>query len=257
MARTRSFYPPALCDKCQQPPILGVALFPARGIWLCQSCLADETPGDDITSKAARRSLRAEEERSFSRREKAAGRIESVNDASLQARRHSHAADSIKNLGLQKVQGAFIASGEAASVEGYLKDTLADPDLAAIESSEMRGRLLLDNGIVSLGIDSSNTIGAANTIEKMQVHQLALAHKIALEQAAKARYENDPKIEMRRLQTSARMMDTFQQGVFALHKLRTGGTQNVVVQHVHVADGGQAVIGAVQTGRNNEDAHQD
>ena len=42
--------------------------------------------------------------------------------------------------------------------------------------------------------------------------------------------------------SSARMMDAFQKGVLALHKLRTGGTQVVTVQHVNVSDGGQAVV---------------
>jgi hypothetical protein len=39
---------------------------------------------------------------------------------------------------------------------------------------------------------------------------------------------------MKRLQTSARMMKAFQHGVLTLHRLRTGGTQSVFVQHIHV-----------------------
>jgi hypothetical protein len=41
---------------------------------------------------------------------------------------------------------------------------------------------------------------------------------------------------------SAKMMDAFQKGTLALHKLRTGGKQVVTVQHVNVSDGGQAVV---------------
>src|SRR5262245_25534436 len=40
----------------------------------------------------------------------------------------------------------------------------------------------------------------------------------------------------------ARMMATFQQGVIVLERKRSGGVQRVQVQHVTVADGGQAVI---------------
>jgi hypothetical protein len=58
--------------------------------------------------------------------------------------------------------------------------------------------------------------------------------------------EYDRAIQVKRLQVAARMMTVFQQGVLTIHKLRTGGTQNVVVQHVYVGDGGQAVVGAVQ-----------
>ena len=137
--------------------------------------------------------------------------------------------------------------GEAASSPGYLKDTLADPDLVAIESSEMRGRLLLSNEVVALGIDVSNTIGASNTLEKLLAHEIALAHKIAFAQAAKAKNEYDPAMEIKRLHASAKMMSAAQQGMLTLQKLRNGGAQQMVVQHVHVAEGGQAVIGAVQT----------
>jgi hypothetical protein len=45
------------------------------------------------------------------------------------------------------------------------------------------------------------------------------------------------------------MMDAFQKGTLALHKLRTGGTQTVTVQHVNVSDGGRAVVtGGINAG---------
>jgi hypothetical protein len=45
---------------------------------------------------------------------------------------------------------------------------------------------------------------------------------------------------------AARLLDAFQRGALALDRLRNGGRQTVVVQHVSVAEGGQAVVaGAV------------
>jgi hypothetical protein len=41
---------------------------------------------------------------------------------------------------------------------------------------------------------------------------------------------------------SARMIQVYQEGLLTLQKLRTGGKQTVVVQHVQVGEGGQAVI---------------
>ena len=38
------------------------------------------------------------------------------------------------------------------------------------------------------------------------------------------------------------MMQVYQEGLLALQKLRSGGKQTVVVQHVQVSEGGQAVI---------------
>jgi hypothetical protein len=42
-----------------------------------------------------------------------------------------------------------------------------------------------------------------------------------------------------------KLMRTFTAQMEALRKYRTGGEQKVTVQHVHVNDGGQAVVGNV------------
>ncbi len=46
----------------------------------------------------------------------------------------------------------------------------------------------------------------------------------------------------RLLNTAARLMTSFQDGMTALHRMRRGGRQVVTVQHVQVSDGGQAVV---------------
>ena len=38
------------------------------------------------------------------------------------------------------------------------------------------------------------------------------------------------------------MMDAYQHGLLTLQKIRNGGTQTVVVQHVNVGDGGRAMV---------------
>ena len=38
------------------------------------------------------------------------------------------------------------------------------------------------------------------------------------------------------------MMQVYQEGLLALARFRTGGKQTVVVQHVRVSNGGQAVV---------------
>ena len=110
-------------------------------------------------------------------------------------------------------------------------------------------------GCVALAVDTAETIQAANSIEKMMAHQLAAAHKLAMTFAGKAQQliEEEgigwtPKLALyateasRVANASAKMMDAFQKGTLALHKLRTGGKQVVTVQHVNVSDGGQAVV---------------
>jgi hypothetical protein len=122
---------------------------------------------------------------------------------------------------------------------------LADSTLAAVESSHTRGKLLLDNNAVALGVDVSNTAQASNTYEKLLAHQIAVSHKVALEQAAAADRERDPLVAIKRLQVSARMMATSQQAMLTLQKLKVGTNHTVVVQHVSVSGHGQAVIGNV------------
>ena len=214
--------------------------------WICPACLADTTPGDDVMTKAGHEDVQRHEYEALSRRARAAGDIETAERHERESNWHGHAVVALKSHGFRRVKNALVAGGEASASPGYFKDTLADPGLTAIESAEARGKLLLVNDVVALGVDIANTIGASNTMEKLLAHEMALAHKLANEQASKASHEYDPAIQVKRLQVAARMMAVFQQGVLTLHKLRTGGTQNVVVQHVYVAEGGQAVIGAVQ-----------
>lgn len=247
MAR-RLFYPPAICERCCKQPPVGESLWHSGVVWLCPACLSEETPGQDLMTKIATKSVMAEETRALSRRERSAGDIKEAEYQKRQSSWHGHAAEALKSQSKHRVQNAVLISREAATSPGYFKDTLADPDLAAIESSEMRGRLLLSNDVVSLGIDISNTVGASNTLEKLLAHEIALAHKVAFEQAAMAHREYEPAMGLKRLQASAKMMATAQQGMLTLQKLRNGGAQQIVIQHVHVADGGQAVVGAVQAG---------
>lgn len=244
----RSFLPPALCDVCRKRPSLGDTMTHTGTAWVCPACLADVTPGDDALSKAAHENVQSDEYKALSRRARASGDIENAEKHQRESNWHGHAVVALKSHGFQRVKGALVAGGEASASPGFFKDTLADPGLTAIESSEARGKLLLANDVVALGIDIANTISASNTMEKLLAHELALAHKLANEQASMASRERDPAIQVKRLQVAARMMTVFQQGVLTLHKLRTGGTQNVVVQHVYVADGGQAVVGAMQAG---------
>jgi hypothetical protein len=59
-----------------------------------------------------------------------------------------------------------------------------------------------------------------------------------------------PPFEMVRLSNAAsRMMQIYQEALLTLQKIRTGGKQTVVVQHVEVSEGGQAVIaGSMKSG---------
>jgi hypothetical protein len=59
--------------------------------------------------------------------------------------------------------------------------------------------------------------------------------------------------QVRLLNAGARLVEVFQKGALALHKIRTGGKQTVVVQHVNVTNGGQAVVAGSVKGRGSTD----
>jgi len=92
-------------------------------------------------------------------------------------------------------------------------------------------------------------------------HQIAAAHGLAMKFAAKSEQmlgfvtswdttarQQVSNIEASRLANSAaRMMESFNQGLLTLDRLRNGRQQLVTVQHVNVANGGQAIVaGAVK-----------
>jgi hypothetical protein len=248
MAKQRAFLPPAVCSRCNQRPALGETLFHSGTVWICGACLTDDEPGDDVLTKMANRSIQADEFQADSKRARIAGDIEQAAVLEREAQWHQHAVMALRENGERQARDVPVVNGEALpNQSGYLRDTLADPGLVAIESSYTRGRLLHANDVVALGIDVSNSAGATNTHEKLVAHEIALAHKVAMEQANKARREHDPAIELKRLQISARFMAVAQEGILTLQKLKTRGPQSVTVQHVHVASGGQAVVGNVQS----------
>ena len=85
-----------------------------------------------------------------------------------------------------------------------------------------------------------------NETEGLLVAQMTAAHNSALECLRRANLQNQT-FEGRKLNLTFadRFMRTFAVQVEALARLRKGGQQKVVVEHVHVYPGGQAIVGNV------------
>jgi hypothetical protein len=242
----RRFLPPVVCTKCSHPPVLGETLVSfGDDVWLCATCVTEQTGGGDLAAMQAAETLRYEQDQISAKRSRAASWIESAASYDADADWHRAQAVAIRHHGNRLARATPIVQGEAVPASGLLRDTLTDAGLVAIESSYTRGRLLQANDAVALGVDVSNTAHAANTHEKLLAHQIAVAHKTALEQAAAADRERDTEVAVKRLQISARMMSVSQQAMLTLQKLKTGTNHTVVVQHVSVSGHGQAVIGNV------------
>ncbi len=138
--------------------------------------------------------------------------------------------------------GELIAS--AQKILTPATQSLKTADKITLDASLDRVELVYKNGVLNMALDAAESIGAENPIEQMLVHQMTAAHRAAFDLIAEAGNIRDPVEKCRLLNTAARLMDAYQKGVLTINKIRTGGQQTVVVQHVQVTDGGQAVINA-------------
>lgn len=131
-----------------------------------------------------------------------------------------------------------------------IRDTLASPDVAAIQASIDRTDLLTQAGtdILALGIDAAQSANCDNSLEKMLAHQLALAHQSVFKVIDQALQQRSAVETARLINAGARLMTVYQQGMLALHRIKNGGNQVVTVQHVTVNGGQTVVAGSMQTG---------
>ena len=128
------------------------------------------------------------------------------------------------------------------------------PDMLAADASLARLSLAREADVLTMAVETAQDTGATTAAEKMLAHQLAAAHPLAMGLFATAAGElhkhrvaghlnPDALAEaVRSANAGARVMAAFAQGALALDRLRNGGRQTVTVQHVTVADGGQAVV---------------
>jgi len=137
----------------------------------------------------------------------------------------------------------------------HIVDTLQEPNMIGVVASEHRLDLAACVGsrVAESAIDAAQSAQAGNSLEKMLCHQMAAAHRAAMKLLGSSLNSSLPPVEMARLSNaSARMMQIYQEALLTLQKLRTGGKQTVVVQHVQVSEGGQAVIAGSVAGTSGE-----
>jgi aminoglycoside phosphotransferase family enzyme len=247
MGRCRGFLPPPVCEQCGQSPTLGETLWPGDQ-WLCISCRSESIPGKDTLSKSMLKMIEHRQERNL------ACTLEAQGDP---APTEHHRAEWARQLATNLHRRGTARSKELAQAKGEvippetdqsLHDTLAVPDLASVEASFERSRLLLSSGpnVAAMGLDAADTIQAQNSLEKMLAHQLAATHAVIMEQVGQVHSREEGQASAKRLTAIARCLTAYQQGVLTVKKLRQTGNQRIVVQYVNVSEGGQAVIGTVE-----------
>jgi len=248
MGRQRGFWPPTLCQQCGKPPDLGQTLWPGDQ-WRCLACLEPTVPGKDTLSKSMAKMREHRQERNLAYTLDAQGdAAHTEHERAAWARR---IAAILYKRGTARSKDLAQAKGEAISSEGHpLHDTLTVPDLASVEASFERSRLLLASGpnVAAMGVDASDTIQAQNSLEKMLAHQLAATHAVVMEQLGQVHVRADASTNAKWLTAIARCLQAYQQGLITPKKLRQTGNQRILVQHVNVREGGQALIGTIERG---------
>src|SRR5215203_221246 len=148
----------------------------------------------------------------------------------------------------QRAAGNELAGhGDGSS---FLFKTLDHPDYLAAEASQRRLQLASNAGALTLAIDTADTVGAENSAEQMLAHQMAHRASMKLLEQMNALLQHNlaancesANLRVTRLVgAAARMMGAYQGGLLTLQRLRSGGTQKIVVQHVTVEGGGQAIV---------------
>ena len=88
-------------------------------------------------------------------------------------------------------------------------------------------------------------IRPADEIEAMLAVQMVATHETAMDVLIRAKQADLMPTLQECGSLAVKLMRTYTAQVEALARLRRGGEQRVIVHHVHVNEGGRAVVGAV------------
>jgi hypothetical protein len=151
-----------------------------------------------------------------------------------------------------------------------LVNTIKDPDRLTAAAELKRLDLANRTGSLDIGLDAADTIQPRNSLEKMLAHQLGALHHSAMIATEKGLMwlgkadpdmgQYGPRVQPHVANTEAarafgaatRLMQTYQEGLLTLAKIRTGGKQQVTVNHIHqnvqAQDGSQVVVAGKMKG---------
>jgi hypothetical protein len=138
--------------------------------------------------------------------------------------------------------------------DARLKDALGTTSPAFVNTELLRLLNLfcdragtIDEGAVNAALAVIDGLKPQNEIEAMLVVQMAVTHALAMKFSARlynGALETIPQQDSAAL-TLSRLQRAFTTQMDSLSNMRRGGRQKVVVEHVHVYPGGQAIVGNV------------
>lgn len=112
-----------------------------------------------------------------------------------------------------------------------------------------RGQAIPSEGDLNAAVAAVAGIAPQNETEAMLATQMVGTHEVAMDMLSRAKLATDPGQIERYGTLATKLLRTYTAQIEALAKIRRGGEQNVTVKHVHVYEGGQAIVGNVTTGK--------
>lgn len=236
--------PEMVCFDCASH---GPVLMPYEGGHICEDCCDRYRVGRDNTTRAVKA-------------EQLANRLEVELTATKQGDQKDsesleYAAAAAKHMSTAHAEHVpqvhFGAGGEVVDQSNLmLRDTLQSPTLTALDASNHRTDLItaIGGSVAAMALDVAETVHASNSLEKMLAHQMAAIHEAGMRAMQRANVTQDAAHATKLINASTRCFDTFQRAALVLDRLRGKQEQRILVQHVNVERGAQAVIGNVQTG---------
>ena len=146
-----------------------------------------------------------------------------------------------------KVQVSFGYCGHSVAVK--MLSTLAETDKEALSSKDINTQCAILNRYNSLMYGMK----PQDEIEAMLMSQMITAYELSMKTCKKLAHCEYLNQHDSYSNTANKAMRTYAALVEALTKYRTKGQQKVIVEHVTVNDGGQAIVGNVSTGGRGKD----
>jgi hypothetical protein len=106
----------------------------------------------------------------------------------------------------------------------------------------------LSQTTVNAGLAVVAAAEPANEMEALLAVQMFATHDLSMELMRRAKQADNLRVMAEYGTLATKLSRTMTMQIEALGKLRRGGEQTVRVEHVHVYEGGQAVVGVVNTG---------
>lgn len=143
---------------------------------------------------------------------------------------------------------------DPATLMAVVMDTLAttSDDFMARAMGDLANTTRTDGTPITEGVNAAlATIAAVGPRDEMEAQlaiQMAATHAAAMRAMSRLGRTNDPRTVDSYGNLATKMLRTYTTQIEALAKLRRGGEQKVRVEHVHVYEGGQAIVGSVLGG---------